>query len=107
MRVSNTLIHHHQFLQPSEHPVVDGLDSHEVVYAVTKPEYVPLRTIRSKEGVVLSRWNLTRQQYEAIGNGADIYLEVQTFNQPLQPVRLAIGKDVDPEYVLEQYGLTK
>lgn len=95
------------FMQPADKPVVEGLESQEVVYAANQPEYNPLRVLRSKEGVVLTRWTLTEAQHTAIANGADIYLEISTFNRPLQPIRMAVGSEVDPEYIREQYGLEK
>lgn len=80
------------YLKPHDGPVVVGLESHEVVYAKEQPEYNPLRVLRSKDGMgrVLSRWALTDEQREAVAAGADIYLELVTFNQPLQPIRVAI-----------------
>lgn len=95
------------FLNPSEKPVVEGLEKHEVVYAKNQPEYNPLRTVRGKteSTPVLSRWNLTEQQRQAVLDGADVYLELNTFGNPLQPIRMAIGSEVAPEYIAEQYGL--
>lgn len=95
------------FLQPSEQPVVATLEAHETVYAKHQPEYNPLRTIRGLTDMipVLSRWTLTPEQREMIAGGADIYLELCTFGIPLQPIRMAVGKDVDPDYVKEQYAL--
>lgn len=96
-----------EFIQPADRPVVSGLEEFEVVYAKHQPEYNPLRTIlsRTEEGRVLSRWSPTRQQRAEIMAGADIYLELATFNKPLQPIRMAIGVDVDPDYIKEQYAL--
>lgn len=95
------------FLSPSEKPVVEGLEKHEVVFAKNQSVYNPLRTIRGKTQSVpvLSRWTLTEEQRQAVMDGAEIYLELNTFGQLLQPVRMAIGSEVSPEYIAEQYGL--
>ena len=96
-----------EFLQPADRPVVATLESQEVVYAKDQPQYNPLRVLRgnTKNAPVLSRWTLTPQQRGEVVGGADIYFEMYTFGTPLQPVRLAIGFDVDPDYIREQYGL--
>lgn len=95
------------FMQPAAAPVIETLEAFEVVFGSGQSEYNPLRTIAShtKERAVLSRWCLTTAQREAIANGADVYLEMYTFGEPLQPVRLAVGQDVAPEYICEQYAL--
>lgn len=96
------------FLQPSELPVVEGLEKHELIYAEKQPEYNALRVIRSntEQKAVLSRWTLTQEQRAAIAEGADVYLEMWTFGFPLQPVRMAIGMEVDPSYIKETLALT-
>jgi hypothetical protein len=90
------------YLSPKDGPVIDGLESKEVVYAKDQPEYIPLRTLKSDGpmGAVISRWTLTQEQRIAVVNGADIFLELSTFGNPLQPIRMAIsdGK-VDPNWV--------
>ena len=64
----------------------------EKVYAVDQPQYDPLPVIRNRTGVVLSRWKLTDAEREAVANGADVFLSILTFNQPLQPLRIEIGE---------------
>lgn len=64
----------------------------EVTYAKEQPEYAPLPVIRNSTGVVLSRWKLTDAEREAVANGADVFLSIWTFNQPLQPLRVEIGE---------------
>lgn len=81
----------YDFLHPRDGAVVDGMETEEVVYAKDQPEYIPLRTLRSKTGIVLSRWSFTDEQRKAIASGADIFLELHTFNHPLQPIRVAVS----------------
>ncbi len=95
------------YLQPADAPVVEGLESHEVVFAKNQPQYNPLRCLKGNTayGEVLSRWTLTEEQREAVAEGADIYLEISTFNTPLQPIRLAIGNKPHAEIFKEGYRL--
>lgn len=81
------------YLSPRDGAVVDGLESEELVYAKDQPEYIPLRTLKAvgAQGQVLSRWTLTEDQRKAVAAGADIFLELSTFNRPLQPIRMAIS----------------
>jgi hypothetical protein len=82
-----------EYLKPLDGPVVDGLESQEVVYAANQPQYIPLRTLcaNGQMGAVLSRWTLSKEQREAVAAGADIFLELSTFHEPLQPIRMAIS----------------
>ena len=82
-----------EYLSPRNGPVIDGLESKEVVYAKDQPEYIPLRTLKSdgSMGAVISRWTLTPEQRKAVADGADIFLELSTFHNPLQPIRMAIS----------------
>lgn len=78
----------------------------EVVYAKDQAEYTPLPVHRSLAGVVLSRWTLTDSEREAVAAGADVFLSIHTFNQPLQPVRVEIGEcDRDMAAMAEHMGL--
>jgi hypothetical protein len=83
----------YDYLQPADKPVIEGMEAEEVVYAKNQPEYIPLRTLRGSGRMVpvLSRWSPTKEQRESILNGADIYLELNTFGGPLQPIRMAIS----------------
>src|SRR2546428_3992139 len=90
------------YLSPSEGPVFPGLEQKEVTYAKDQPQYNPLRTLVSEgpERRVISRWTLTDTQRKAIADGADIFLGLLTFGQPLQPIIMMIsdGKE-DTEWV--------
>lgn len=96
-----------QFLRPADRPVIDELKDFEVVYAKDQPQYIPLRTLKSRtpEGQALSRWTLTDEQRQMIANGADIFLELSTFNSPLQPIRLAVSDGPNPDYFAIEYRL--
>lgn len=91
-----------EYLTPKNGPVFDGLEQKEIVYAKSQPEYVPLRTLVSSgpNCRVISRWTLTDEQRKAVAEGADIYLQLYTFGEPLQPIMMAVsdGK-VDRDWV--------
>jgi hypothetical protein len=96
-----------EYLLASINPVIDGLEDYEKIYALDQAQYIPLRTIpamtpmedlppflRVIPGSVgqsaITRWELTKEQREAIANGADILLEVTHFGGPLAPVRVMV-----------------
>jgi len=81
------------YLQPRNGPVVDGMEAQETVYAADQPQYIPLRTLVSdtEECRVFSRWTLTEAQRKAVADGADIFLELMTFGNPLTPIRMAVS----------------
>jgi hypothetical protein len=99
--------HFFEYLSPANKPVIPGLESFEVVYAKDQPEYIPLRTLRSRtdEGKVMSRWSPTAEQRKAVMQGADIYLTLLTFQGPLQPITLAVATDVNPDYIRHDFNL--
>jgi len=73
-------------------------DSQEVIFAKDQPEYAPLPAaiVKRDEGqAVVTRWRFTDEERAAIANGADLYLELLTFGQPLQPIRMLVGEEPD------------
>ena len=61
-------------------------------YAENQPEYLPLPVHKTKEGLVISCWYLTwRERIKLLFTG-QIWWEVHTFNQPLQPQLPLIDK---------------
>ena len=75
------------YLKSFDGPVFEVLN--DVVFAKAQPQYNPLRC-HVRNGEVTSRWTLTPEQRKAIAEGADIYLTLLTFNQPLQPIRIGV-----------------
>ena len=94
-----------EYLQPADRPVIDSLEQFEIVMAKDQPEYNPLRVLPGNEGERLSRWTLTHEQRQAVADGADIYLELLTFNHPMQAIRMAISDRPNPEFFAEVYRL--
>ncbi len=83
---------HFHYLQAASDFVVKELKDRQVVYAEDQPEYL-----------VLSRWPLTSEQRAAIAAGADIYLELLTFNRPLQPIVMFVADQVNVDYFKNDY----
>jgi len=96
-----------EYLQPADRPVIDGLEQHEIVMAKNQPEYTPLRVLPGNEGERLSRWTLTAEQREAVAAGADIFLELLTFGAPMQPIRVAVSENPNPDFFKAGYQLTE
>lgn len=95
-----------EYLSPADQPVIAGLEDREVVFAKDQPEYTPLRALVSPDNDkgVLTRWTLTDKQREAVADGADIYLELLTFGQPLQPIRIIVSDLEGDKFLFAQIG---
>lgn len=66
-----------------------------ITYAKDQPEYLPLPTYKNEEGIVTSCYELTWSERFAILFGAKVWLQLLTFNKPLQPQRLYISKEME------------
>lgn len=71
-------------------PVIPGIDATEVVYAANQPQYRPLPALRFLDGTILTRWELAEEEKQQVLEQGYIYLAVNTFNQPLQPVMIMV-----------------
>lgn len=74
-------------------PVIEGMERHEIQYAKDQSEYSKLPAIKTQEGIVITRWRLSAEEIARIIAGKDIYLQIHTFNKPLQPVRIDVVDD--------------
>lgn len=54
--------------------------------------YVALPSIRTPNHRVVTRWELSAEEREAIAEGEDIFLTILA-DGPLQPVRLSVGPE--------------
>lgn len=59
----------------------------EIVYAKDQPQYIPLPAARFEDGTVITRWTLTWRERFQLLIGGSLWLELLTFNKPLQPIR--------------------
>lgn len=86
-------------------PVIVGLEQHELVIGGPQngqPQYLPLYALRSPDGRVMSRWELTPEEREMIANGADVFITIHTFNQPYPPTEVMV-RNKGSEYLAEHY----
>jgi hypothetical protein len=65
-----------------------------VVYAKDQPEYLPLPSLKHADGRVMTRWRFTAEERKRIGSGADVFLQVYTFNQALQPLLPSVAETI-------------
>ena len=64
-------------------------EQQNATYAENQHEYLPLPVYRTKDGLVVSCWGMSwRERFRAFFHGK-VWLEVMTFNKPLQPQRLS------------------
>lgn len=73
-----------------DHDVPQGTVA--VVYAKDQPEYLPLPALRTPDGQVLTQWQPSDEERLRIAAGEPITLVCYTFNKPLQPLRLGVGR---------------
>lgn len=67
-----------------------------VVFAENQPEYLPLPAHRSNtsDGVVTSCWKFSFMERLKILIGGKLFLQIMTFNQPLQPLKMVLDNPV-------------
>jgi hypothetical protein len=71
-------------------PVLKRSDAPEIVFAKDQPQYIPLPAVRSEDGLITTRWKLTWRERLTLFLRGDLYLQVLTFNRPLQPLKLSV-----------------
>jgi hypothetical protein len=59
-----------------------------VTYAENQKEYLPLPAYRDESGRVVTCWSLSPEELEVVSKTGVVWLDMLTFNQPLQPVML-------------------
>jgi len=63
-----------------------------VVFAKNQPEYLPLPALKMEDGQVISCWKASFRERLKILFVGRIWLNVLTFNQPLQPLLMSVNK---------------
>jgi len=64
-----------------------------ITFAKDQPEYLPLQAYIDSEGRVVTCWKLSiREKIKLLFTGI-IWHDTLTFNNPLQPVFMAVNKD--------------
>ena len=64
-----------------------------ITFAKDQIEYIPLPAYIDPYGMVTTRWKFSFIERLQAFFFDKIYLKVLTFNQPLQPIKLYLGKD--------------
>ncbi len=57
-----------------------------VTYAENQEEYLPLPAFKTKSGRVITCWKLSDEELEEVNKTGIVWLDMLTFNKPLQPV---------------------
>jgi hypothetical protein len=86
---------------------VPELKEFELVIAENQPEYEKLPALLGYFSYkpVLTRWEFTPEEREAIANGADLYMTQLTFGKEFAPVLLEVDKKIDPEQFKKDFNL--
>ncbi len=63
-----------------------------ITYAENQKEYLPLPVLKCADGQVLSCWKLSFFERVKIILTGKVWLNILTFNQPLQPIIMMINK---------------
>ena len=72
-----------------------------VTYAKDQPEYLPLPVYKTASGEVTSCWKLTFREKLSVLIHGKIWINLMTFNNPLQPQR---PYAIKPDYLADQTG---
>lgn len=70
-------------------PVIPGIELPITEYATNQDEYITLPCFRQSNGSVMTRWKLTLVERIEIFLTGNLWLQVLTFNKPLQPIKLS------------------
>lgn len=79
-------------MTPVEPPLFDGARS--VVIAKDQPQYEPVPASVDAQGLVLTEWEPTAEELDALLQGGRLRLWTWTFNRGFSPIALeAVGPD--------------
>jgi len=62
-----------------------------VVFAKDQPEYLPLPASVDASGLVMTEWEPTADELDALLSGGRIRIWLYTFNHPLQPIQVEVA----------------
>jgi hypothetical protein len=63
-----------------------------VIFAKDQPEYRNLPATVSPDGIVVTEWEPTADELDALLSGGRVRILLHTFNHPLQPLRVEIAE---------------
>lgn len=88
--------------------VIEGLEPYQIIFGANQPGVSPLHALRSADGIVISRWELSDTDRANVNAGADVFLFQYTFMNPPMPVDIQIGGfRADTEQTIHGYGLDR
>ncbi len=70
------------------HPVT--FKNSNCMFAKDQPEYLPLPANKTEDGRVTTCWKFTLKERLWILFSGKFYLQILTFNNPLQPLKMSI-----------------
>lgn len=62
-----------------------------VIFAIDQPGYIPLPSLRTPDGRVVSQWMPDANELEMIKSGVPITVISHTFGHPLQGLQVGVG----------------
>jgi hypothetical protein len=99
-------------LMPSDEAIVPGLEMYEVILGKNQAGVNQIRVLPGMKatGEVLMRFKFSELQRQVVADGGDLYVELRTFQLPMQPILAWVAGEVfdDPRFaydVADQYGL--
>ena len=66
--------------------------NYNIEFAKNQPEYLPLPAHISEDGTVTTCWELNDHDIENLMETKKLWLQILTFNNPLQPVMISVEK---------------
>ena len=63
-----------------------------VTFAKDQPEYLPLPAYKTDDGDITTCWELNNHDIEQLMETRKLYLQILTFNKPLQPIKMSVEK---------------
>lgn len=61
-------------------------EEQNVIFAKDQKEYQPLPAHKNEAGEVVTCWELSVEEIQEISETGRLYIKVNTFNNPLQPI---------------------
>lgn len=75
---------------PRINPSLVPEGSRAIVIAEHQPEFIPMPSVRTPQGQVITRWQLSDEERRAILEGEDIFLTIWS-GGAINPVHLNVG----------------
>ena len=66
-------------------------EGYNAIFAKDQPEYLNLPSHKSEDGMVTSCWKLTFWERLKVLFSGRIFLQILTFNKPLQPSKIVVS----------------